>query len=183
MEYSITTLHTRAPLVGKDKKSWYESMVGLVGWWRRVEQESYRIEKTSRRLESKTVSAERDRKQREESKLKFLRKFYPECSKSPGGKTLKLIHTHKKSEFVHHPSDSDRASRLEELSFSPQTKRKAGGGLNLADLYSPSKRTKIRNTINFFENGGLSDLVEPVRKISTCADLETTKLVGKFEDK
>ena len=82
-----------------------------------------------------------------------------------------------------HPSDSVRASRLQELSFSPQANRKAGGGEILAELYSPSKRTKIINAINFFENGGLSDLVEPVRKLSTCADLETTKLVGKLLNK
>ena len=182
-KYPITTLHTRAPLTGKHEKPWYESMVGLVGWWRRVELESSRVEKNSRRVESKTVNTERDRKQREESKLNFLRRFYPECSKSPGGKTLKLIHTHKKSEFSDHPSDSVRASRLEELSFSPQAKRKAGGGQVLAELYSPSKRTKVINAINFFENGGLSDLVEPVRKLSTCADLETTKLVGKLLNK
>ena len=134
-------------------------------------------------MESKTINTERERKQREESKLNFLRKFYPECSKSPGGKTLKLIRAQKKSEFVDHPSDSVRRSRFEELSFSPQAKRKAGGGAILAEVYSPSKRTKIRNTINFFENGGLSDLVEPVRKISTCPELETTDLEGKFKNK
>ena len=89
----------------------------------------------------------------------------------------------KESEFVHHPSDSVKTNRLEELSFSPQSKRKAGGGLILSELYSPSKLTKIRNTINFFENGGLSDMEEPVRKLSTCTDLETTKLVGKLENK
>ena len=76
-----------------------------------------------------------------------------------------------------HPSDSVRASRLQELSFSPQANRKAGGGEILAELYSPSKRTKIINAINFFENGGLSALVQPVCKLSTCTDLETNKLV------
>ena len=122
-------------------------------------------------------------KLKEQSKLNFLRKFYPDCSTSPGGKTLKLTHTNNKSELLEHPSDIVRENRLEELSFSPHAKRKAREGGILAELYSPSKRTKIRNAINFFENSGLSDLVEPVWKISTCTDLETSKLVGKFVNK
>ena len=82
MECSITTLHTRGPLDGKHEmsrtrkgeeevpipdggkpaKPLYESMVGLVGWWRRVEMESSREEENSRRMERKIVHTARDRK-------------------------------------------------------------------------------------------------------------------------
>ena len=41
------------------------------------------------------------------------------------GKTLKLIHTNNKSELLENPSDIVRKNILEELSFSPQAKRKA----------------------------------------------------------
>ena len=116
-------------------------------------------------------------------KLDFVRKFYPDCSTSPGGKSLKLIHSNKKSELLKHPSDIVRNSRLRELSFSPQANRKAGGGGMLAELYSPSKRSEISNKINYFENGGLGDLAKPVWGLSDCTELETTKLVGKFMDK
>ena len=50
------------PVGGKPAKPLYESMVGLVEWWRRVELESSREEKNSRRMESKIVNTERDRK-------------------------------------------------------------------------------------------------------------------------
>jgi hypothetical protein len=53
----------------------------------------------------------------------------------------------------------------------------------LAELYSPSKRTKIKNKINYFENDGLSDLAKLVCGLPECSELETTKLVGKFENK
>ena len=62
----------------------------MVGWWRRVELESSREEKNFRRVESKTVNTARDRRQREVSKLNFLRKFYPECSKSPWRKNFEI---------------------------------------------------------------------------------------------
>ena len=178
--YPNTTPHMRAPLVGrgemidkrtvkttlagKTAKPWWESMVGLVGWWRRVELELSREEKNTRREETREVNTTNDRKLKEQSKLNFLRKFYPDCSTSPGGKTLKLIHTNNKSELLEHPSDIVRKNILEELSFSPQAKRKAREGGILAELYSPSKRTKILNKINYFENGGLSDLAKPVWK-------------------
>ena len=116
--YPITTPHTRAPLVGrgeminkrtvkttlagKTAKPWWESVVGLVGLWRRVELELTREEKNTRRVEKREVKTSNHRKLKEQSKLNFLRKFYPECSTS-GGKTLKLIHTNKKSKLNHDP--------------------------------------------------------------------------------
>ena len=45
-------------------------MVGQVGWWRRVELESMKLEIKRRKLED-------DRRKKEENKLEFLRKFYP----------------------------------------------------------------------------------------------------------
>ena len=91
-----------------------------MGCWRRLELEAYKEEKSSRRRERKAVNTASDRKQKEESKIYFLRKFYQEVSKSPGGKTLRLIHTHNKSELSAHPSDIVQADRLEELFFSPR---------------------------------------------------------------
>ena len=189
--YPITTPHTRDPvsckrkvqtiLAGKSAKPWWESMVGLVGWWRRVEQELSREENNTRRVETKALNTARERKLKAESKLKFLRKFYPECTTSPGGKTLKLTHTHKNSELLDHPSDIVRKSRLEELSFSPQAKRKAGEGGTLTGVYSPSKRVKFINNFNFFENDGRNDLAKPSSRLSESTDMETTELVAKYE--
>ena len=157
-------------------------MVGLVGWWRRVELEKSREEKNTRRVESKKVIAQEQRKLGHKAKLTFLRKFYPDCSTSPGGKTLNLIHAHKKSELLTHPSDIVKNIRGRELSFSPQAKLKAGGGGFLAEIFSPSKKSKIRDKINFFENGRLGD-EEPVLRLPDCTEMETTKVVGKFTDK
>ena len=53
-------------------------MAGLVGWWRRVELESMKLEIKRRKLED-------DRRKKEENKLEFLRKFYPNISTTPGG--------------------------------------------------------------------------------------------------
>ena len=103
-------------------------MVGLVGWWRRVELELSREEKNTRREETREVNTTNDRKLKEQSKLNFLRKFYPDCSTSPGGKTLKLIHTNNKSELLEHPSDIVRKNILEELSFSLRLNGKLGRG-------------------------------------------------------
>ena len=148
-----------------------------------MELEAYREEKSSRRVERKTVNTTSKREQKQESKINFLRKFYPEVSKSPGGKTLRLIHTHSKSELSVHPSDIVQGNRLEELPFSPQAKRKAGGGEHLSELYSPSKRTKFRSNLKFFENGGLSEVAKPIWRLSEGTEQATTELVGKLWNK
>ena len=83
-------------------------MVGLVGWWRRVELEALKEDKITRRLEQKN-----------ESKLNFLKKYYPNCTTSPGGR-MKLLN--KNSELLEHPSDNGKNIRTAELSFSPQPK-------------------------------------------------------------
>ena len=103
-----------------------------MGWWRRVELELSREEKNTRIVETREVNTLKDRKLKEESKLNFVRKFYPDCSTSPGGKSLKLIHTNKKSELF------------------------------------TSKRSKISNKVDYFENGGLGDLTKPVWGLSDC---------------
>ena len=90
----------------------------MVGCWRRLELEAYKAQKSSRRRERKAVNTASDRKQKEESKINFLRKFYQKVSKSPGGKT------HNKSELSAHPSDIVQGDRLEELSFSPRLNKK-----------------------------------------------------------
>ena len=105
-----------------------------------MELELSREEKNTRIVETREVNTLKDRKLKEESKLNFLRKFYPDCSTSPGGKAHQLNHTHKKSELLEHPSDIVKNTRLKELSFSPQAKRKAeGGGI---ELYLPEKKVK-----------------------------------------
>ena len=53
-------------------------MVGLVGWWRRVELEIEKLDNKRRKLEE-------NRRRKEENKLEFLRKFYPNISTTPGG--------------------------------------------------------------------------------------------------
>ena len=65
---------TRGPV-----KPYCETMVGLVGWWRRVELEASKEDKITRRLE-----------QKKESKHNFLKKYYPNCTTSPGGR-MKLL--------------------------------------------------------------------------------------------
>jgi hypothetical protein len=69
--------------------------------------------------------------------------------------------------------------RTAELSFSPQPKRKAGGGGHLEELNSPSKRLRF----TFWENGGQSDMAKPISRLSDCLEIETTELVGKDDYK
>ena len=83
------------------------------------------------------------------------------------------------SELLGHPSDIGKHIRTAELSFSPQSKRKAGGGGHLEEFNSPSKRLRFRNNFTFWENGGQSDLAEPFSGLSDCLELTTTELVGK----
>ena len=54
----------KTTLAGKTTKPWWESMVGLVGWWRRVELDAYREEKSMRRVERKKVNTTSNRKQK-----------------------------------------------------------------------------------------------------------------------
>ena len=127
-------------------KPWCETMVGLVGWWRRVELEASKEDNITRRLEKKATNTTIERKQKKESKLNFLKKYYPNCTTSPGGR-MKL--SNKNSELLGHPSDIGKHIRTAELSFSPQSKRKAGGGGHLEEFNSPSKRLRFKNNFTF----------------------------------
>jgi hypothetical protein len=64
---------------------------------------------------------------------------------SPGGR-MKL--SNKNAELLGHPSDIEKHIRPAELSFSPQSKRKAGGGGHLEELNSPSKRLRFRKILH-----------------------------------
>ena len=99
--------------------------MGLVGWWRRVELEASEEDKITRRLKKETINTAIEKKQKKESKLNFLKKYYPNFTTSPGGR-MKL--SNKNSELLEHPSDIGKHIRTAEISFLPQAKQKAGRG-------------------------------------------------------
>ena len=133
-------------------------MVGLVGWWRRVELESTKLETKIRKLEE-------DRRKKEENKLEFLRKFYPNISTTPGG-SEKLKSGKKTLNFLTHPSER---YRQDEFSFSPHAKRKTGGGGHIGahTLASPSKKLKFTKQLSFWrEKSGIGYLVGPDSQVA-----------------
>jgi hypothetical protein len=115
-----------------------------VGWWRRVELE---IEK----LDNKRRELEENRRRKEENKLEFLRKFYPNISTTPGG-SERLRSGKKNLTDLEHPTKSNK---MEEFSFSPHSKRTVGGGelIGAHELYSPAKRLKLTKQLSFWESG------------------------------
>ena len=138
--------------------TWWESLVGLVGWWRRVELESTKLETKIRKLEE-------DRRKKEENKLEFLRKFYPNISTTPGG-SEKLKSGKKTLNFLTHPSER---YRQDEFSFSPHAKRKTGGGGHIGahTLASPSKKLKFTKQLSFWrEKSGIGYLVGPDSQVA-----------------
>jgi hypothetical protein len=58
--------------------TWWEFLVGLAGWWRRVELENDKLDNERRKLEEII-------RRKEENKLESLRKFYPNISTTPKG--------------------------------------------------------------------------------------------------
>ena len=60
---------------------WSTNLIGLVGWWRRVEKEGEKegIDK------DKEKKKEDERKRKITAKINFLSKFYPDTHSSPGG--------------------------------------------------------------------------------------------------
>jgi hypothetical protein len=70
-------------------KPWHEHLTGLIGWWRRVEQEQERIESVRKKEELLSKKEEEGRKTRSDAKVSFLQKYYPDANSTPGG-TCKL---------------------------------------------------------------------------------------------
>jgi hypothetical protein len=112
--------------------TWWESLVGLVGWWRRLELENEKDESKRRKLEE-------DRRRKEANKLEFLRKFYPNISTTPGG-SERLRSGKSNLNILGHPTD---CNKFAELSLSPHTKRNVGGGELIGNIYSPAKKLKF----------------------------------------
>ena len=102
---------------------WWESLVGLVGWWRRVELENDKLEIKRRKLED-------SRRKKEENKMAFLRKFYPNISATPGG-SERLRTGDRNLTVLEHPTES---KKIAEFSFSPHPKRKVGVGVGEGNL-------------------------------------------------
>ena len=139
-------IETRGKLDGKTSKkresstNWWESLVGLVGWWRRVELEQSKLESRTRKLEGKVKKTEEERKRSKENKITFLRKFYPNISKTPGG-SERLRPGENSSSILKHPNNNTHGNR--ELSFSPLTKRKAEGGGTFRQIFFTYKEIEI----------------------------------------
>ena len=179
--YPVTTPHSRDPLAGvggdeqiietggkldgktskkrESSTNWWESLVGLVGWWRRVELEQSKLESRTRKLEGKVKKTEEERKRNKENKITFLRKFYPNISKTPGG-SERLRPGENSSSILKNPDNNKHRSR--ELPLSPFTKRKAEGGEHFGRFSSPTKKLKFSEKVRFWkEQSGSSDLEEP----------------------
>ena len=94
---------------------------------------------------------EDNRRRKEENKLEFLRKFYPNISTTPGG-SERLRSGNKNLTDLEHPTESNK---IAEFSFSPHSKRKVGGGehIDTHRLYSPAKRLKLIKQLSFWESG------------------------------
>ena len=58
--------------------SW--NMVGLVGWWRRMEKENERQKKQGKKKQEKEASISLDQ---EEPNLSFVRMFFPDTKDKP----------------------------------------------------------------------------------------------------
>ena len=108
---------------------------GSGGWWRRLELENEKEESKRRKLEE-------DRRRKEANKLEFLRKFYPNISTTPGG-SERLRSGKSKLNILGHPTEWNKS---EELSLSPPTKRKMGGGELIGNIYSPAKKLTLKFT-------------------------------------
>ena len=130
-----------------------------MGWWRRVELEQFKLESRTRKLERKVKKTEEERKRNKDNKITFLRKFYPNISKTPGG-SERLRPGENSSSILKHPRNNTHRNR--ELSFSPFTKRKAEGGGHFGRFSSPTKKLKCSEKVRFWkEQSGSSDLEEP----------------------
>jgi hypothetical protein len=70
-------------------KPWHEHLTGLIGWWRRVEQEQEIIESVRKKEELLRRKEGEGRKTRSDAKVSFLQKYYPDANSTPGG-TCKL---------------------------------------------------------------------------------------------
>ena len=142
------------------EKLWTTKLVGLVGWWRRVEAEAEKEMKEKSKKETGN-----------QSKISFIRKFFPEVSNSPGGsqtirrrgnenETSRIVS--KKGLVIQ--TDGRTTSKFifthtkgEEKSTTPKRRNEKSACLNFD---SPSKRKKFSDNLKMWrdlENGGQSD--------------------------
>ena len=156
-------------LEGKDGKArkteteklWTNKLVGLVGWWRRVEAEAEKEMKVKFKKETGN-----------QSKISFIRKFFPDVSNSPGGsQTIRRRenenNTHRivSKEGLVIQTDGITTSNFtfthtkgEEILTTPKRKNEKSACLNFD---SPSKRRKFSDNLKMWrnlENQGQSDL-------------------------
>jgi hypothetical protein len=182
---------TDNPPVGRDSNrkirtsektgtDWSMNMLGLVGWWRRLEQEQSRQENLQRKEENKKIKEITGRNKQEEEKLSFIRKFFPNCTQTPGG-TVKLnkeLHKKRDSNLGHPSSGNVKTDIRTEHSLTPISKRKAGEGGNFGHYFSPQKRLRFRDN-DSSESGNLTD---PPGGLALTSE-GTMKLAEKFEFK
>ena len=107
------------------------------------------MELENEKEESKRRKLEEDRRRKEANKLEFLRKFYPNISTTPGG-SERLRSGKSKLNILGHPTEWNK---FEELSLSPHTKRKVGGGELIGNIYSPAKKLKFTEELSSEESG------------------------------
>jgi hypothetical protein len=181
--HPITTPNTRVtdqPSLIKGRKLWSDHLTGLVGWWRRVELEG-RKEEIIWMKEAKTVV---ERKKGLESKLSFVRKFFPETNMTPGG-TCKLRRREDYTTIQPHlqTTQADANCDLDTRVQPPDTENSAEQishttpkrKLNFSDedfsssvlfssTLSPYKRAKFSTNLNFWrqnEQPGSGDMAGP----------------------
>jgi hypothetical protein len=86
---------------------------------------------------------------KEANKLEFLRKFYPNFSTTPGG-SERLRFGKSNLNILEHPTE---CNKFVELSLSPHTEQKVGGGGLIGNIYSPAKKLKFTEDLSSEESG------------------------------
>ena len=145
--HPIITPNTRVT----NHSTWPEHLTGLVGWWRRVEQEGKR--EGIARMKTSKMAEERERRQ--SSKLSFVRKFFPDTKLTPGG-TCKLRgrdrDTHLLTDVNSTISSMDRNDEnVQPPNTSTLTKIPKRRILFYdSNIFSPSKSAKFSENLNFW---------------------------------
>ena len=132
----------QAPLTPIYKEEQHWNLIGLVGWWRRVEKEG---EKEGI-LKDKERNQEGNRKRMVAAKISFLAKFYPDAHSSPGG-NIRIVRDSNSDgvtgEEVKKPIDPETPVRISNKKHLPMSKRKSEN-IHTGESYSsPSKRQKL----------------------------------------
>ena len=130
-------------------KLWSDNIIGLVGWWRRVEKEG---EKEGVAKE-KDIRTEDDRKRKAEAKVSFLKQYYPDTQSSPGGSTQILRHSRLNKILSTDGNDdrvtgnSDRSNIIQKVSsqyYNLSLPKRKTESIHTDEIYSsPSKRPKL----------------------------------------